>query len=266
MRPVLIRIFGLGVPSYGLMLVISFLVAIFLVRRSAKKYNIPAAVIENLAFWVMIGVIIGGRLLYVLFHLGEYYDFFTIFEIWRGGMMFFGSFLGAVAAGIIYIRTVKLPVLLLGDIIAPSIALGEFFTRIGCFLNGCCFGLKCSLPWGIKFPSDSIAGSSPVGEFHLHPTQLYSSLFGLLLFIFLFLRSRRKHFRGELFGLYLAISGLYRLAVDFIRYYENSANLWINQLISVAVIIAGIALYVISLKKKFVDKAVAIPPAKKVKA
>ena len=266
MRPVLFRIFGLGVPSYGLMLVISFLVAIFLVRKSAKKYNIPAAVIENLAFWVMIGVIIGGRLLYVLFHLNEYYDFFTIFEVWRGGMMFFGGFLGAVAAGIIYIRTVKLPVLLLGDIIAPSIALGEFFTRIGCFLNGCCFGLPCSLPWGIKFPPESIAGSSPVGEFHLHPTQLYSSLFGLLLFVFLFLRSRRKHFRGELFGLYLAVSGMYRLAIDFIRYYENSANLWINQLISAAVIIAGIALYVTSLKKKIVDKAVVIPPAKKVKA
>jgi phosphatidylglycerol:prolipoprotein diacylglycerol transferase len=265
MRPVLFRIFGLGIPSYGLMLVISFLAAIFLVRKSAKKYNIPAAVVENLAFWVMVGVIIGGRLLYVFFHLNEYYDFFTIFEVWRGGMMFFGGFLGAIVAGLIYIRTTKLPVMLLADLVAPSIALGEFFTRIGCFLNGCCFGLQCSLPWGIKFPSDSIAGQSPVGEFHLHPTQLYSSLFGLLLFIFLFLRSRRKHLRGELFGLYLAISGLYRLGIDFIRYYENSANLWVNQLISIGVIIFGIALYVISLKKKIVDKAVAVPANKKAK-
>jgi phosphatidylglycerol---prolipoprotein diacylglyceryl transferase len=263
MRPVLIRIFGLGIPSYGLMLVISFLAAIFLVRRSAKKYNIPPAIIENLAFWVMVGVIIGGRLLYVLFHLNEYYDFFTIFEVWRGGMMFFGGFLGAICAGILYIRYVKLPVLLLADLIAPSIALGEFFTRIGCFLNGCCFGLQCNLPWGVKFPSDSIAGQSPVGAFHLHPTQLYSSVFGLLLFIYLFLRSRRKYYRGELFGLYLTVSGLYRLAVDFIRYYENAANLWVNQLISIGVIACGIALFVYSRKKKFVDKAVAVPAAKK---
>jgi len=266
MRPVLFRIFGLGIPSYGLMLVISFLVAIFLVRRSAKKYNIPAAVIENLAFWVMLGVIIGGRLLYVLFHLNEYYDVFTIFEVWRGGMMFFGGFLGAIVAGIMYIRTVKLPVLLLGDIIAPSIALGEFFTRIGCFLNGCCFGLPCSLPWAVKFPPDSFAGQSPVGEFHLHPTQLYSSLFGLLLFLYLFLRSRRKHYQGELFGLYLAVSGIYRLTIDFIRYYEDAANLWVNQLISIGVIAGGIAIYVISRRKKIVDKAVAMPPAKKAKA
>lgn len=262
MKPVLIRIFGLGIPSYGLMLVISFLVAIFLVRRAARKHKIPDAVVENLAFWIMLGVIIGGRALYVLFHLNEYYDIFTIFEIWRGGMMFFGSFLGAVVAGILYVRTVKLPVLLLADLAAPAVALGEFFTRIGCFLNGCCFGLKCDLPWGIKFPPDSIAGSSPVGAFHLHPTQLYSSLFGLLLFIFLSLRSRRRYFRGELFGLYLALSGLYRFGIDFVRYYENAANLWVNQLISLVVIIFGVGLFAVSRKNKIEDKA-AVKAAKK---
>lgn len=256
MSPVLIRIFGLNLPAYGTMLVLSFLAAIFLVTRAAKKHRIPSAVITDLAFWIMVGVIVGGRLLYVLFHLNEYYDILSIFEIWHGGMMFFGSFIGAVIAGFLYVRKVKVPSLLLADLVAPAIALGEFFTRIGCFLNGCCFGIPTSLPWGVKFPRDSFAGCTPIGSQHLHPTQLYSSLFGLLLFIYLSFRGRRRYYRGEMFAQYLVISGLYRFLIDFIRYYENAANLWINQLISLAVITAGFVLLFWSRKKKIEDKAV----------
>ncbi len=263
MRPILFRIFGLGLPAYGTMLVLSFLAAIVLVGRAAKKYRIPSTVVTDLAFWIMVGVIIGGRVLYVVFHLNEYYDLLSIFEIWRGGMMFFGSFIGAVVAGILFVRKTKVPALLLADLAAPSIALGEFLTRIGCFLNGCCFGYPTNLPWGVVFPFDSFAGQSAVGGHPLHPTQLYSSFFGLLLFFYLSIRSRFRHLRGEMFAQYLIISGAYRFGIDFIRYYENTANLWINQLISLAVIIAGFWLLFWSRKHKIEDKAVAPAAAKK---
>ncbi len=250
MRPVLIQFAGLGIPSYGLMLVISFLVALWLVRRTAKKFDIAPSLIDDLAFYIMLGVIIGGRLLYVLFHWQQYEnDLLGILRIWEGGMIFFGGFLGGLLAGIIYLKKVQKPILQMADIIAPAIALGEFFTRIGCFLNGCCFGISSNLPWAVKFPEECIAGSSPVGDHPLHPTQLYASLFGLLLFFFLTKKLYKTHRPGEIFSLYLIFSGFFRFGVDYIRYYENSANFLINQAISLGLIIAGIVILVKASKK-----------------
>uniref|UniRef100_A0A7C4TCT4 Phosphatidylglycerol--prolipoprotein diacylglyceryl transferase n=1 Tax=candidate division WOR-3 bacterium TaxID=2052148 RepID=A0A7C4TCT4_UNCW3 len=252
MRPILIKFDGLGIPSYGTMLVISFLVALFLVKRNTKRYNIPGAMIENLAFWIMVGVIIGGRVLYVLFHLEEFSDFFSIFEIWNGGMMFFGGFIGALLAGLIYVKRAGLSVLLLADIISPSIALGEFFTRIGCFLNGCCFGIPTSLPWGVKFPPGSFAQCAGLDS-PIHPTQLYSSLFGLLLFFFLQRILKMKHRRGEVFSLFLILYCGFRFGVDFVRYYEDLPNFIINQIISITGIIIGIFLLIKSRKSKIFE-------------
>ncbi len=240
MRPILFRIGEIGLPAYGFMLVISFLVAIILVKRYAKKFNVPASIIENLAFYVMLGVIAGGRILYVIFHWPQYEnDLMGIFRIWEGGMMFFGGFLGGVAASLIYLKKEKIPILLVADIIAPAIALGEFFTRIGCFLNGCCFGMPSDLPWAVKFPEDCVAGGSPVADFTLHPTQIYDSLFGLALFLFLSKSLYKPHKQGQIFAFYLIFSGVFRFGIDFIRFYEDSANFWINQIIALGLILVG---------------------------
>ena len=245
MRPILIQFGEIALPSYGVMLVTSFICAILYVRKAAKKFNISLIMIENLAFYVMVGVIIGGRLLYVIFHWYQYEnDLLGIIRIWEGGMMFFGGFIGALIAGIIYLRKEKTSVLKVADIIAPAIALGTFFTRIGCFLNGCCFGKPSTLPWAIKFPPHCVAGASPVGDLALHPTQIYTSLFGLALFFFLNKRLSKPHKIRIVFSLYLIFSGAFRFGIDFIRYYENAANLWINQVISFAIVGAGIILYV----------------------
>lgn len=243
MRPVLIKFDGISIPSYGTMLVISFIVALFLVKREAKKHNISPVLIENLAFWLMVGVIIGGRLLYVLFHLNEFSDIISIFEIWNGGMMYFGGFIGAFIAGAIYVKKEHLSISLLSDIISPSIALGEFFTRIGCFLNGCCFGIPTNLPWGVHFPKGSFADQAGL-DCPIHPTQLYSSLFGLLLFFLLQKMLHRPHPRGSIFAYFLIFYSGFRFGVDFVRYYENMANLLINQLISIILVIAGIVILI----------------------
>uniref|UniRef100_A0A7C6EG31 Phosphatidylglycerol--prolipoprotein diacylglyceryl transferase n=1 Tax=candidate division WOR-3 bacterium TaxID=2052148 RepID=A0A7C6EG31_UNCW3 len=241
MRPILIKFDGFGIPSYGTMLVISFIVALFLVKREAKKHNIAPVIIENLAFWLMIGVILGGRILYVAFHPSEFRDIISIFEIWNGGMMFFGGFIGAFIAGAIYVKKEKLSIILLGDLVSPSIALGEFFTRIGCFLNGCCFGKPTNLPWGVHFPRGSFAYHAGL-DCPIHPTQLYSSLFGLLLFFFLQRMLHQKHGTGEVFAYFLIFYGGFRFGVDFIRYYEDTGNFLINQIISLIIVLAGIIL------------------------
>ena len=244
MRPILFRIGEIGLPAYGFMLVISFLVAIFLVKRFAKKFNVPASTIENLAFYVMVGVIIGGRILYVIFHWSQYEnDLIGIFRIWEGGMMFFGGFLGGVCASLIYLKRERIPILLVADIIAPAIALGEFFTRIGCFLNGCCFGIPSILPWAVKFPEDCVAGGSPLADFTLHPTQIYDSLFSLALFFFLTSRLYKSHKQGTIFALYLIFSGAFRFGIDFIRFYEDSANFWINQIMALGLVIVGLFIF-----------------------
>jgi len=251
MRPILFQIGPLSIPSYGLMLVISFLVAIWLVRRTARKFNIPPLIIESLAFYVMLGVILGGRILDIAFHWSQYQnDLLGIIRIWEGGMMFFGGFIGGFIAAVLCLKKQKIPILLIADLIAPAVALGEFFTRLGCFLNGCCFGTPSTLPWAIQFPPQCIAGSSPVGEQHLHPTQLYSSLFGLLLFFFLNNRLYKPHKQGEIFAWYLIYSGIFRFGVDFIRYYENSANFLINQIITLGLVIAGVLFIVVKSLKK----------------
>ena len=245
MRPELFRIGDFALPSYGIMLVISFLVAIFFVRKIAKQHAISPAIIENLAFYLMLGVIIGGRLLYVVFHWSQYESNpLDIIALWKGGMMFFGGFIGGLIASILYLRKQHISVLQFGDIVAPAIGLGEFFTRIGCFLNGCCFGQPTRLPWAVVFPADCPAGNSPVGGYALHPTQLYSSLFGLLLFFFLWYRLKRPHKTGQIFALYLLCSGLFRFGIDFIRYYEDAGNLWINQIIALAVALVGAYIFV----------------------
>jgi len=251
-RPILIQCGEIALPSYGVMLVISFIAAILYVRRAGKRFNVSPLIIENLAFYVMLGVIIGGRLLYVIFHWYKYEnDLLGIIRIWEGGMMFFGGFIGALIAGIIYLRKEKTSVLKVADTIAPAIALGTFFTRIGCLLNGCCHGTRSILPWAIKFPPHCVAGSSLVGQYSLHPTQLYSSIFGLALFFFLNKRLYKPHKTGIVFSLYLIFSGAFRFGIDFIRYYENAANFWINQIIALAIVGASIILYAKASQTKY---------------
>jgi phosphatidylglycerol:prolipoprotein diacylglycerol transferase len=243
MRPVLIDAGGIQIPAYGVMLAVSFLAALWYVKRKAPKYNIPSVLVENLAFYIIVGVIIGGRLLYVAFHWAQYQnDLFGIIKLWEGGMMFFGGFIGGFIAGALYVRHQRIPILKISDVVAPALGLGLFFTRIGCFLNGCCFGTPSALPWALRFPADCVAGASSVGSQALHPTQLYESLFGLALFFFLDNRLARPHRQGALLAQYLIFYGAFRFGIDFIRYYENSANYWINQLIALGLVVVGMVI------------------------
>lgn len=260
MYPELFRIGPLVINSYGLMLALAFIVGIFLALKKAEKRGIDNNTIINLAFIVMVSAIVGSRLFYVLFHLEEFkgrwlYTFLPIQpdgSIGLGGLIFLGGFLGAILSGAIYIHKKSLSFWKVVDSVAPSLALGLFFGRIGCFLNGCCFGKACSLPWAVTFPPNSAAGHQMAGV-AIHPTQLYSSAYGLLIFIILMLLDRKNHYDGFLFAIFLLIYGVSRFIVDFFRFYESQMflidGIGFNQILSFLLVISGIILLLIKKKE-----------------
>ncbi|MEO0081741.1 MAG: prolipoprotein diacylglyceryl transferase [candidate division WOR-3 bacterium] len=253
MFPTILKVGGIHIYSYGLMLFLSFLLGIWLVERRARKFGVDAQTITDLALWILLAVVLGSRLFYVAFHWEEFrHDLIGIIAFWRGGLaglMFYGGFLGAIIAGLVFVRVKKLPLLKLMDAIAPAIMLGEGFTRIGCFLNGCCFGKPTSCPLGIVFPTDSPAGYTFQNQ-HIHPTQLYSSAAGFVLFALALWLERRKLKDGVLFAVMLILYSLFRFGIDFVRYYENASNFWGNQVVALGLTAVGLVLLLVLIRRK----------------
>ena len=254
MFPTVLKIGNLHIYSYGVMLFISFVCGIAIVEHRAKKFGVDSKKVTDLALWVLLAVVLGSRLFYVAFHWSEFSnDLVGIIAFWRGGLaglMFYGGFLGGIIAGVLFVRLNKLPVRWLMDAVAPAIMLGEGFTRIGCFLNGCCFGAPTGSPFGLVFPPESPAGATFLGQ-PIHPTQLYSSAAGFLLFLFALWLEKRRLKPGVLAAILLIIYSLFRFGIDFVRYYENSANLWGNQVVALCLTAVGVALLILFLRWPF---------------
>jgi len=231
MLPVLFRIGRLEIHTYGLLLALSFIIGIYWSMTRAKKRGIKREDVMDLSFIIILSAIVGSRLLYVVTHLkefqGRWLDTVSPFqssgEIGIPGLTMLGGVVLVVIAIVIFCRVKHIPLLKLCDVFVPTFGLGIFLTRIGCFSAGCCFGKPCELPWGLVFPLTSPAGSMLQGV-HIHPTQLYSSLYGLIILIVLILLDRKRHFDGFLASVFFMLYGLSRFLVDFVRYYESSVT------------------------------------------
>ncbi|HTY08726.1 MAG TPA: prolipoprotein diacylglyceryl transferase [Candidatus Edwardsbacteria bacterium] len=243
MLPDILTIGPLTLHSYGLMLAIAFLAGTAVIQRLAKPRGMDADAILDFALVVMVAAIVGSRAFYVLSHLDDYRaNYWSMLAVWEGGLTFYGGVLLAVPAAILFMRRRKLPLWPLADLVAPAFALGVGFGRLGCFLNGCCFGRPSTLPWAVRFPANSAAGATlgcPV-----QPTQLYESLFGFALFALLLCLIRKKTFPGFMFCLFIALYAVWRFGLDFLRWYEPSQytalGLTNNQWVSV-LLLAGSA-------------------------
>jgi phosphatidylglycerol:prolipoprotein diacylglycerol transferase len=245
---------SVGIRSYGVMLVIAFWLGIELSSRLAAKRGMDPARILDLGLVVLFSSLVGSRLLYVVSHLGEYaHDKLGVFRIWEGGLTFYGGLVAGVVFGILYLKRKGLRVLEVTDIVSPQIALGIALARVGCFLNGCCFGKETGLPWGVVFPPDCQAGWVLPG-LHLHPTQLYSAAANLAIFVFLRTMLRRRLPAGMVFSAFIVLYGTWRFAIDYLRYYETSMYLgsvsitW-NQVFSLAMVAAGLAIGLMVMKR-----------------
>lgn len=253
MLPVLFRIGPLELRSWGVFVLVAFVVGIIYVSNKAKKHGVNPERIWDLGFWVALSAIIGSRLFYIFYHLPYFKEHPSeMIKFWEGGAVFFGGFIFGLFAGVVYLlkHRREIPFWKIGDFSAEALALGMFFGRWGCFFNGCCFGKESNLPWSVVFPPESPA-YEVMDSLHIHPSQLYEGFLNLIIFFLLILIERRKPFDGFIFLFYLMVASLVRFLVDFTRYYEpeNVVILTINQWISIGVfIISGTILVYLMLK------------------
>jgi phosphatidylglycerol---prolipoprotein diacylglyceryl transferase len=250
MHPVLFTIPGINFPihAYGFMLALSFLLGIWIASERAKRAGLNPVVIADVGFWVICAAIVGSRAYYVLLHFEEFRnDLWAIVNPFNhglvgiGGLVMYGGFIGAILAAVFYFKKKKIPFLPYADASAPSVALGVALTRIGCFLNGCCFGSSAA-HGGITFPASSAAGmyQHEVHAAGLYPSQLYEFAGGLLIFLLLLLVGRKKPFTGFIFYSLGLLYSVLRFMVDFSRFYgpgERLAGLSHNQIVCIILFI-----------------------------
>ena len=277
MRQVLFEVPFLGVKifGYGLMLFFAFLGSMHLAARRARREGLDPETIYDLALWVFLGGIIGARGFYVLEYWGtRITSFWEIFEIWKGGIVLYGSVFGGAVAFLAYRAIRPFPLRPMLDVVAPAIALGIAIGRVGCFLNGCCWGDTCDLPWAVSFPRESPPWVAELSlrqippdaaqSLWLHPTQLYSTVDGLILLTLLNAYYPLRRRDGEVMGLLMICYPITRFFIEQLRNDEGVfyAGMTVSQVISVG-ILAGALIYwaflLRSAKSRHADTAEAIP-------
>ncbi len=254
MKPILVdRVPVLGVPihAFGTLIVIAFLVsALYVRRRAAVKLGLDRERVFNVCFALLFIGIAGARVLYAFVHHDEFAKApLTFLAIWQGGFVFYGGLLACLAWLAWYLpRHEDVPGFAFTDVLALGACLAVFVGRWASFLSGENYGREApNLPWGVVFPPGSHA---PVGV-KLHPTQLYHSLHGLLLFGLLWLWSRRDPHPGRVFALFLMLYAVGRFVIEFWRGDDVARGMVIegtistSQLISIPVFFAGLAIYLI---------------------
>ncbi len=245
--PVAIQLGPLNIHWYGLMYLFGFLGAWLLARKRAPRNGWSNEEIEDLLFYAALGVVIGGRTGYMLFYnLPELLSNpLSYFHVWEGGMSFHGGLLGVFLAVWIFGRKHQRPFWAVTDFIAPLVPIGLFFGRIGNFINAELWGKISDVPWAMIFPA---AGPLP-----RHPSQLYeATLEGLILFIVLWIYSSRPRPTMAVSGLFLALYGIFRFLVEFVRLPDPQLGYlafgWVTmgQLLSLPMILAGAILVILA--------------------
>jgi phosphatidylglycerol:prolipoprotein diacylglycerol transferase len=236
MHPILFEIGSFKLYSYGAMLFLAFAVGIIWALKEARSEGIDPDHLYEVFIIIIILALLGSRFAFVFlnWNLFRGEPWWRVFAFREGGLTFYGGFLAALLGGLFYSRYRKISFLKLLDFMTPFIALGYAITRIGCFLNGCCYGHITSAPWGLVYPV--------IDGFPRHPTQLYASASALVIFFLLRYLRKFRFFPGFIFVWFLIFYGVYRFIVEFFRVSE--AVIWVlspAQLAALLFIIAGIA-------------------------
>jgi phosphatidylglycerol:prolipoprotein diacylglycerol transferase len=235
----------LTVTWYGILVAVGFLAGLWTASRRAPRAGIAPETVMDLGPWLIVGAILGARAFYVISYWEESFanaPWTEIFMIHHGGLVFYGGFIGASLAYIVFVRWRRCPFWSLADVIAPSIALGHAIGRLGCLMNGCCYGKACDLPWAIRFP-----GIPETGGTGVHPTQLYEAALNLGLYAALAWLFRRRPFDGVVLAAYLVAYAVLRSFVELFRG-DYASSLIVGGLtpalwISVALFAAGLLLF-----------------------
>lgn len=244
MDPIAFKLGPLTIHWYGVLVALGFLVGLWLASRRGMRDGLAPDKIMDLGPWLIIGTIVGARTLHVISYWEEEFagqPFTEVFMVHKGGLVYYGGLIGATLAGIVYLVWKKLPIWKFGDAVAPSVALGYALGRIGCLMNGCCYGKPSDLPWAIRFPLTHETQGVAV-----HPTQVYDALLSLVFWGFLEWLYRRKRFDGQVFAVYLIGYAILRSIVEFFRgdYAVRYLGGWATpaHLVSMAIVAAGLIL------------------------
>ncbi len=271
MHPVVIEIGPVAIRTYGFLLALAFIAGIWFAARRARRQGLGIDWLPDLSLIVLISAVVGSRFFYVIYHLDEFeghvLDMINPIQssgdIGIGGLSMFGGLVLAIACGVLYVYLKRLKVWKITDILAPSVMLGLGIARIGCFLNGCCFGLPSQSCLAVTFPHNSPAGYM-FPDTPIFPIQLVASLLGFTIFGLLLLLERYKNFDGFTFWLMLVFYSMARFTVDFFRYYEENAflitfgraGLTINQVLSVLLFLLSLFMWNHLRKKRMTDISV----------
>jgi len=240
------------IPTYGVMVALAFLVALWMTARLAKQAGLKEESVLNLGIYCALAGMLGAKLMMFAFDWRRYWenpgDIFTRETIQAMGV-YQGGLILAVIVAVLYMRAKQLPGLVTSDVFAPGLAIGHAIGRIGCFAAGCCWGKECERPWAVTFnnPEAHKLTGVPLG-IPLHPTQLYESFAELVIFFILYRRFNQPHRPGTIIGLYLVLYSSVRFAVEFVRNHEQAlpfnGPLSLTQWISLGTLAAGIWLMI----------------------
>jgi phosphatidylglycerol---prolipoprotein diacylglyceryl transferase len=256
-KPVFLEIGPIQLRWYGLMYMISFIVGYFLLKRLAKRKKLALTKddLYDLLFFLILGVMVGGRLGYVLFYdLGSYLERpIEIFYIWQGGMSFHGGFVGVVLAALFLCWKRGWNFWEVADLVCANAPIGLGLVRLGNFINGELYGRQTTVPWGMVFPAG--------GDVVRHPSQIYEALLeGLVLFVILQWLYRKNLYPGTVTWAFVGLYGLFRFLVEFVR--EPDAHIMFDlgpftrgQLLTIPMLAIGLAMLIIVARRRLPEKS-----------
>jgi phosphatidylglycerol:prolipoprotein diacylglycerol transferase len=244
------------IASYGVMMALGTIFALFAALRLAKKDRVSADTVVDAAFWSVLGGVVGAKLWYVIQYWSHYEDKWELAKSFRSGLVWYGGVIGGALCLLFYLRRKRQPILTVLDICTPAAALGLAFGRIGCFLNGCCYGEETSGPLGVCFHHDSPAfheqlakgliAAGQTASNPVYPTQLFESTGALLIFATILLLRRTRRFFGEQTALFFVLYGVLRFNIEWFRgdHERELAGLTAAQVFSILIVTTGAAVFV----------------------
>ena len=254
MHPILFSVFGKEIYSYGVMAALGFAAGLLTWAWLGRHENRPPGFASDLGFWLMASGIVGSRLAYV-FANWTYYrgNLLEIVRIDQGGLIFYGGFLLACVVLVLFARHHRVPLWHLADFAIPALAIGHGLGRVGCFLNGCCYGRPAGDAFcGIAYPPVCEPGKLFPGV-PLFPVQLIESTALIAIWIVLLAAYPRRKKDGAVFALYLVLYPPVRFALEYLRGDERQSWLALDvaQVTSIALFLAGLALFAVIRARKF---------------
>jgi len=244
MHPILIKLDGIVIYSYGLMVALGLAIGLWVVTTLGKKNNIEPKILVDVAFYTIIVAILGSRIGFVLLNPSYYLKYpIEILKFWEGGLVFSFGFASGFIVLLFLTRKKGIPFLHMGDLWAPGLALGQAIGRIGCFLAGCCHGRETDSWCSVTFTHPN--SLAPL-NIPLYPTQLFHSFANFLIFVVLMLLWRHRRYRGQILAWYMILHSTQRLIIerfrgDF-RGYFLGTELTTTQALSLLILIGGVIL------------------------